>query len=555
MSDTIPRRRLWPRPDPWSMGALVIATMVLMPVGAVIWLAVSADGSIWPHMLRTTLPRYLQNTALLMLGVGVLSAAVGTGAAWLVTMYRFPLSRFFDVALLMPLAIPAYIGAYALVDFLEYAGPVQSALREVFGWSSARDYWFPRVRSQGFAIVVLSAALYPYVYLLARAAFKEQSGNAYEVARALGAGPWGLFLRLGLPLARPAIAAGVALALMETVNDYGTVAYFGVQTLTTGIFSVWLSAGNPGGAAQLALVALVVIFALMKIERMGRERLRFHRPVRQARPVVAHRLTGWRAGLAALACALPFGIGFVMPVAVIGWHALARPGAWFAPGLVQALTNTLVVASLASVLCVAAALVLVYGVRLSQSPLPRRLMPLTTLGYAAPGAVLAVGLLIPMAAFDHRLADLILALTGTDPGLILTGSASLIVLAYVVRFFAIAQGATDSAMGRIAPSLPLAARSLGRTAGDTLRAVHLPMIRGSVGVGLLIVFVDCVKELPATLLLRPFNYDTLATRVHEKASVEALGEAAPAAILVMTVGIAAMLLLARSARSGAQSLT
>ena len=539
----------------WSVGAVVIAVVVLMRVLSVIWLALGADANIWPHMLSTTLPRYLVNTGILMLGVGLVTAAVGTGAAWLVTMYRFPLSRFLDIALLMPLAIPAYVGAYALVDFLEYAGPVQTALRDAFGWTTSRDYWFPSVRSPGFAVLVLSAAVYPYVYLLARAAFREQSGNAYEVARALGAGPWGLFLRLGLPLARPAIAAGVALALMETVNDYGTVTHFGVQTLTTGIFSVWLTGGNAGGAAQLALVSLVVIFALMKLERTGRDRLRFHRPVRQARPVVARRLNGWRGGVAALLCAVPIAIGFVLPVAVMVWHATTKPGAWAAPGLVQALQNTVIVGGLAAVLCVAAALVLVYGVRLSQSRLPRKLMPLTTLGYAAPGAVVAVGLLIPMAAFDHRLADAILALTGHDPGLILTGSASLIVLAYVVRFFAIAQGASDSAMGRIAPSLPLAARALGRTAGGTLRAVHLPMIRGSIGVALLIVFVDCVKELPATLLLRPFNYNTLATRVYEKASLENLSEAAPAALLVMAVGIVAMLLLARATRSGDQSLT
>jgi len=551
MAQVFPRSMAW-RPDPWSVGAVLIAALVLMPVISVIWLAVTADGNIWPHMLRTSLPRYLQNTFVLMAGVGVLTAAIGTGAAWLVTMYRFPLSRFFDIALLMPLAIPAYIGAYALVDFLEYAGPVQTALRETFGWASSRDYWFPKVRSQGFAMLVLGTALYPYVYLLARAAFREQSGNAYEVARALGAGPWGVFWRLGLPLARPAIAAGVALALMETVNDYATVAHFGVQTLTTGIFSVWLSAGNAGGAAQLALVALVVIFALMRLEQAGRAKLRFHRPARQARPVVAARITGWRGWLATLVCALPFGFGFVLPVAVMGWHAARRPEAWVSPGLLQALGNTLTLGAVASVLCVGAALVLVYGVRLSRSALPRRLLPLTTLGYAAPGAVLAVGLLIPMAAFDHRLADAILAITGTDPGLIFTGSASLIVLAYVVRFFAIAQGATDSAMGRIAPTLPLAARSLGRSAGGTLRAVHLPLIRGSVGVGLLIVFVDCVKELPATLLLRPFNYNTLATRVYERASTENLGDAAPAALLVMGVGIVTMLLLARASRSGAQ---
>lgn len=548
-----PRRRLRPtglRPDGWSLGAALIAALVLMPVVSVIWLALNPVENIWPHMLATTLPRYLTNTAILMLGVGVLTAAVGTGAAWLVVMYRFPGSRLLEHALLLPLAIPAYIGAYALVDMLEYSGPVQSALRDTFGWSSARDYWFPRVRSRGSAIVVLSAALYPYVYLLARQAFREQSGNAYEVARALGAGPWGLFLRLGLPLARPAIVAGVALALMETVNDFGAVSYFGVQTLTTGIFTVWLSAGNAGGAAQLALVSLGVIFLLLAAERISRRRLRYHRSSRQARPVVPAMLVGVRGWAATALCLVPVMAGVVLPVAVILHHALRSPAAWLSPGLGRALTNTLTVGGIAAVLTVAAALVLVYGVRLSGRRLPRLLLPVTTVGYAAPGAVLAVGLLIPMAAFDHRLADAVLAVTGSDPGLMLSGTAALIVVAYVVRFFAVAQGTVDVAFDRIGPSLPMAARSLGRSAGGVLRSVHLPLMRGSVGVALLIVFVDCVKELPATLLLRPFNYNTLATRVHEQASVENLRDAAPAAVLVILVGLAAVILLARATHDG-----
>jgi iron(III) transport system permease protein len=543
------RRRWWP--DGWTLAATAVAALVLLPIVSVLWLAFNPVENIWPHMLATTLPRYLTNTLVLMTGVGLLTAAVGTGAAWLVTMYRFPGSAWLDHALLLPLAIPAYVGAYALVDLLEYSGPVQSALREAFGWASMRDYWFPPIRSRGAAVVVLAAALYPYVYLLARAAFREQSGNAYEVARALGAGPWGLFLRVGLPLARPAIAAGVALALMETVNEYGAVAHFGVQTLTTGIFSVWLSAGNPGGAAQLSLVSLAVILVLVGVERAGRRRLRFHRTARQARPVVAHRLVGLRGWVATALCLVPFAIGFVLPVTVIASHAVDDPAAWLSRGLARAFWNTVTVGGLAAILAVGGALALVYAVRMARNRSVRLLLALTTLGYAAPGAVLAVGLLIPMAAFDHRLADAVLAVTGHDPGLILTGSASLIVLAYVVRFFAIAQGAADTAFGRVAPSLPMAARSLGQGAGGALRRVYLPMMRGSVGMALLIVFVDCVKELPATLLLRPFNYDTLATRVHEKASVENLGEAAPAALLVIAVGLAAVALLARASRVAA----
>ena len=542
----VPGRTL--APDRWTVGAFVIAVVVLAPMVAVIWIAFHPTENIWPHLLSTVLPRYLANTLVLMAGVAVLTAVAGTGTAWLVTMYRFPGSRWLDYALLFPLAIPAYVGAYAVVDFLQYAGPVQTGLRAAMGWQTARDYWFPQVRSHWLAIVVLAAALYPYVYLLARSAFREQSGCSYEVARALGCGPWGLFFRVGLPLARPAIATGVALALMETVADYGTVVHFGVQTLTTGIFSTWLNGNNAGGAAQIAGVVLTLILVLVGVERISRRNARFHRPSRASRPVEAARLGAGRGWLAFALCFVPFGIGFVLPVAVMLGHALRKPEVWLAPGLVQALVNTLIVGGAAAFVTVGAAIFLVYGVRMAGRGAARVILPLTTLGYAAPGAVLAVGLLIPLAALDHRVADAVLALTGWDPGLMITGTSAALVLAYAVRFFGIAQGAVDAAFGRISPSLPLAARSLGRSAGGALRAVHLPLMRSSVASALLVVFVDCVKELPATLLLRPFNFNTLSTRVFELASLERLGEAAPAALLVMAVGLAAVALLARTNR-------
>lgn len=530
----------------WSLAAVLIATLVLIPIGTVIGMALFPTENIWPHLLATTLPRYAGNTVILALGTGTLSAAMGAGAAWLVSMYDFPGRRWLEWLLLLPLAVPAYIGAYALADFLDYSGPVQIALREAFGWANARDYWFPEIRSRWAAILVLSASLYPYVYLLTRAALHEQSGSAYEVARALGTGPWGLFRRVGLPLARPAIVAGSAIAMMESVADYGVVSYFGVQTLNTGIFTTWLEAQNPGGAAQIACVILGVVVALAMWERLGRGRARYHQSARQARPVQRQHLPGRVGWAASLACALPFALGFVLPVAVLGSYALAYPQGWVTPGLTRALMHTLSLGAAAAMLCVTMALVMVYGVRLSGKALPRLLLPVTTVGYAAPGAVLAVGILFPLAALDHRMADTVLALTGSDPGLILTGTGFAIVLAYIVRFFAIAQGAVDSAFLRIPPALPMAARSLGRGAGGVLRDVFLPLMKGSVGSGLLLVFVDCSKELPATLLLRPFNYETLATRVHEKASLEDLGNAAPAALLVMGVGLIAVVLLARA---------
>ncbi|MGR3637073.1 MAG: ABC transporter permease [Shimia sp.] len=534
--------------DPWSAGAFLIAVIVLAPIVAVIWIAFHPVENIWPHLMSTTLPRYLRTTLILMVAVGVISASIGATAAWLTTRYDFVGRRWIEWALLLPLAIPAYVGAYALVDFLEYAGPVQTALREVFGWQTARDYWFPQIRSLGAAIMVLSAALFPYVYILARAAFREQSGAGEEVAQSLGAGAFGRFWRVGLPLARPAIAAGTAIVMMETVNDFGTVDYFAVQTLTTGIFSVWLESNNAGGAAQIATVVLGLVIFLVTMEKVSRRKFQFFSLTTRHRAPERTQLRGG-AGLAAfVVCFLPFAIGFLLPFCVILNHAMANAERWSDPALVRALGNTLRVGGIAAVLTVLAGVFLVYGVRLSGRNLPRLLLPVTTIGYAAPGAVLGVGILIPLATVDHTLADAVEAVTGQPSGLILTGSAFAIVLAYCVRFFAIAQGAADGAMGRVPPSLAMAARSLGRSKGQVLREIYAPLIRGSVGSALLLVFVDCVKELPATMLLRPFNFDTLATQVHDQASLENLGDASPGAILIVLVGLAAVALLARANR-------
>ena len=519
-----------------------------MPIAAVFFLALTPSVNIWPQLISTTLPRYLTNSAVLVLGVGALAGSVGTGAAWLVTMYRFPGAKWLQWALLLPLAIPAYVGAYALVDFLEYAGPVQTWARRVFGWSSARDYWFPEIRSRGAAIFVLGSALYPYVYLMVRTALREQSAGAFEVARALGAGPIRRFTGVGLPLVRPAIAASIAIVMMETVSDFGAVSYFAVQTLTTGIFSTWLDGGSAGGAAQIASLILIVVFALVVLERASRRHLRFAQAPRQPRPYTAVRLRGWPGWTAAMLCFLPFAMGFLLPGGVIVVHGARNIDGFWDPALIQAFRNTLVTCGAAALLTLIGALFLTYAVRMAGSGLSALLLPLTTVGYAAPGAVLGVGILLPLAALDHTLADGIEFISGTDPGLLLTGSSFALIYAYSVRFFAIAQGATDGGLGRISPSLSMAARSLGQSASGTLRRVTLPIMRASIGSALLLVFVDCVKELPATLLLRPFNFNTLSTRTYEKASLEQIGNAAPAAILVILVSLMAVILLARANR-------
>ncbi len=538
---------MWP--DGWSFGALFVTLVVLAPLASILWLAFHPSEPVWDHLTATVLPRYLWATLRVMMGVAFLTGVIGTLTAWVVTMYRFPGRNWLAVALMFPMAIPGYVAAYALVDVLDFAGPLQTALRSAFGWTSPRDYWFFEVRSEAMAILVLSLVLYPYVYLLARAAFREQSGGIYEVGRALGLGRFGLFWRLGLPLVRPALATGVALALMETVADFGTMAHFGVQTLTTGIFSTWLSGGNVGGAAQLALVAMGLILVLVTLERMGRRRARFFRPARAVRPLAPEVLKGWQGALATLFCLLPFAAGFVLPVTVMAYLGLGRPQAWADPGLLRAALNSAGLGFAVAGVTLAAAIFLVQAARHSAKPrLIQALMPLTSIGYAAPGAVLALGVLIPLAVLDHKLADLFEFLTGRPTGLILTGTAVAVGIACSIRFFGIAQGTVEAAFGRVSPSQGQAARSLGQTAWGAFARVTLPALRGSILTAALMVFVDTVKELPATLLLRPFDFNTLSTRTFELAGLERLSDAAPAALIVMALGLVAVWIMARAQR-------
>lgn len=537
--------RPW-RPDGWMIASALLATLLLLPIAAVIWMALFPSENIWPHLLEHSVPLYLGNTLILMSSVMIGTIFVGTGCAWLVVMQEFPGRRWLEWALLAPLAMPAYIGAYALVDFLEYAGPVQTGLRELFGWRDARDYWFPQIRSIEAGIFVMTFVLYPYVYLLARAAFREQSVCALEVGRALGCGPWGVFLRVGLPLARPGIAAGSALVAMETLNDFGTVDFYNIQTLTKGVFLVWLDTYNAGGAAQIALVMLSFVLVLIMLERFGRRGGKHHQTSKRYRPITREINRGVSGWLMTLTCLLPVLIGFVAPLLILGNHAAGQFDQWLSPAFWQAARNTAVLSGSAAVLASAIGLFAVYGARSSGRSSLSWLAQLTALGYAVPGAVLAVGVLIPLAAFDNWFADLLEASIGVDPGLLLTGSAAAIVFAYVVRFSAIAHGAIDGAFGRVTPSIELAARTLGETKSGTLQRVHMPIIRGSILTAGLLIFVDSVKELPATLMLRPFNFETLATTAYNHASLERLAETGPPAVAIVLIGLAPVILLMRT---------
>ncbi len=526
----------------WTPAILVVAALVALPVVAVIGRAFADSHGVWAHLAATVLPDYVLNTAALMLGVGVLTLGCGVGAAWLVTMHRFPGSRLFDWALLLPMAVPAYVLAYVYTDLLEFAGPVQTALRDLTGWGF-RDYWFPPIRSLGGAIVMMTLALYPYVYLLARAAFLEQSLCVLEVSRTLGRGPWQSFRTVALPLARPAIVAGLALALMETIADYGTVAYFGVPTFTTGIYRTWFGLGEPTAAAQLAAVMLLFVAALIAAERWSRGRARHHHTTGRYRSLTPRRLSGARGWATMAACALPLVLGFLVPAWVLLGYALSAGDPLWGPRFGRLALNSFMLAAMTAGLAVAVGLLLAYGVRLRPTPVTRAAARAASLGYAVPGSVIAVGVLIPFAAFDNALDSVMRQSLGVSTGLLLTGTMAVLVFAYLVRFLAVSYNTIEASLGKISPNMDHAARTLGHGPRRTLLRVHAPILRGGMLTAGLLVFVDVLKELPATMILQPFNFETLAVRVHRLASDERLAEAATAALTIVGVGVLPVILL------------
>ncbi|MEK9660311.1 MAG: iron ABC transporter permease, partial [Alphaproteobacteria bacterium] len=510
------------------------------------WIALFPSENIWPHLASTVLPRYLATTAELMFGNGVSVLVIGTGTAWLVTMCRFPGRRFFEWALLLPLAMPAYIVAFVYTDLLEYAGPVQASLRNLFGWQSPRDYWFPEIRTLGGAVFVMSFVLYPYVYLLGRTAFQEQSACTLEASRTLGCGPVRTFFAVALPLARPALAVGVALALMETLADFGTVDYFAVYTLTLGVFNVWLNMGNPGGAAQIALVMLGAIVLLIGLERASRRRQRHFATTTRTRPHPGYTLSGWRALGATVACLVPVAVGFAIPAGILLDYAIRYFAESWNGAFLQHAANSIALSASAAITAVAVALFNCYGRRVAGGLPLTAASRLAGTGYAVPGTVLAIGVIVPLAAFDNGVDALMREWFGVSTGLILSGTVFAVIFAYVVRFLAVALGAVEASLGRVRPTMDMAARSLGATPSRILRRVHLPLIRGSMLAAATIVFVDCMKELPATLILRPFNFDTLATQVYQSASTEQLEFSGLAALTIVAAGIVPVILLSRA---------
>ncbi|HMW16769.1 MAG TPA: iron ABC transporter permease [Accumulibacter sp.] len=533
------------RISPLLVISLLTAAVIGLPVAHVFThLFSGGTRATWAHLAATVLPDYLFNTVALSVPVAVGVVVVGVACAWLTAMHDFPGRRLFEWALILPMAMPAYVLAYVYTDFLQFSGPLQSGLREFFQWRKG-DYWFPDVRSLGGAAAMFVGVLYPYVYLLTRTAFLERASGMLEVSRTLGCGPWRGFFRVSLPLARPAIVAGMTLALMETLADYGTVAYFGVQTFTTGIYRAWFSLGDRLAAAQLAAALLSCVAVLLFFERLWRGHARFNDTTGRHRRPVGHRLSGWRGGLAAVVCALPLGFGFLLPAALLLRLVVDEAERPAVGHFLVLARHSVLLAGLTALLAVVLAVLLAYGARLSRGRLAPALNRLVGLGYAVPGSVIAVGVLIPVTRLDHWLNAQWQLWFGSNPGLILTGGIAALIYAYLVRFLAVALQSVDSSLGKITANMDDAARGLGLTPTATLRRVHLPMLRGSVFSATLLVFVDVMKELPATLVMRPFDFDTLATQAYNLAADERLAEAASVSLGIVAVGLLPLIVLSR----------
>lgn len=531
-----------------TLAALVVSAFVAMPIVAIFLIGLSGDGENWQHMLFNVVPRAASRTLLLLGLTGALTASIGIVSAWLVASCDFPLRRLLSVALVLPLAIPSYLAAYAFGEFLDFTGPVQGLYRSLFGFQSARDYSFPDIRSLGGAVLVMSAVLYPYVYLACRSMFLMQGRAAADVARTLGAGPFRVFARVQIPMARPAIMVGLTLVMMETLNDIGAVEYLGVNTLTFSIYDTWLNRGSLAGAAQIASVLLVFVVLLLWIERRARRRQRFASQKTTAVTIDAVRLklSGWRGWGATLLCALPVIVGFVVPVAVLAGFAARRLGDFAEPRLIKALGHSVAVSSAAALLTVILAFVLAYAARTDRSRLTAGASRLASLGYGIPGTVLGIGVLIPLAGFDNFLDGVLRENLGVSSGLLLSGTGFAIVYAATVRFLTMAEGTIDAGFQKLSPHLDMAARTLGRNGLQTLSQVLLPNMRPAVLTAALLVFIETLKELSATILLRPFNFNTLATLVYEDASRSKVQDASVAAIIIILAGLIPVILVSRS---------
>lgn len=544
LSSSLPFATRWRSIHPLMALSLLIAVLVGVPILGVlsnlVWSGEGAgeSGEIFTHLWSTVLPEYIGNSMAIATIVMLLAAVIGIGCAWLVAVFDFPGKRIFEWALVLPLAMPAYVVAYAYTDFLQYAGPVQTGLREMFSWQKD-DYWFPDIRSIGGAGVLFALVLYPYVYLLVRTAFLERSSRMWDAARTLGLGPWASFFKVSLPLARPAAVAGIALALMETLADYGTVAYFGVPTLTTGIYKSWYAFSDRTAAAQIAAVLLLTAILLMYLEQKSRGRARYYAIGGHVTEQATRQLCGRQAWGAFLFCATPVVFGFLLPLFILVRLLLQEEALNFGSRYLDWLQNSAILAGITAVCAIVICLLLAYAARVTRSQVQETCNRIVSMGYAIPGAVIAVGILIPLSRIDAWAS-------AQGWKLALTGSVIALIYAYLVRFLAVSYQAVQAGLTKITPSMDASARSLGHGWLSMLLRVHMPLLWRSVVTAGLLVFVDVVKELPATLTIRPFNFDTLAVITFQLAADERLAEAALPAFTIVAIAFVPVLILART---------
>jgi len=541
--------RRWLRISPWSVAGIAAALVVALPILSVLASATIDTRGVWSHLAQTRLMDYSVNTALLVTGVGAIVLAFGVSTAWLVAMHEFPGRRALAWGLLLPLAVPTYLSAYAYVDMLQFSGPVQTWLRELVDADPAR-WWFPPVRSLAGAGGIIGFALLPYVYIAARVAFHEQSASMLEASRTLGRGPWATFGRVALPLARPSIVAGLALVVMETVAEFGAVHHCAVDTFATGIYRTWIGLESRAAAAQLSALVLIAMLLFITLEIRARGRRLYHGSARRSARPRRHRLAPVPAAAALLWCLIPVTIGFVLPVGYLGLLAWRRGDEGGIERLLDLAGNTVTLGAIAACCAVVLGLVVVLSRRVSPGPLTSGSTLCARIGYAIPGPVVAIGVLTPLAWADHRINDAMNVMfgPGSGPGLLLTGSIVAVVLGYQTRFLAVTTALLGESLQRIHSSLDDAGRLLGRSASSTLARVHVPLMWRALAAACLLVFVDVAKELPVTLMLRPFDFDTLAVRVFHLASDERLEEAAVPALAIVAISWLPIMLLMRGAR-------
>jgi iron(III) transport system permease protein len=529
----------------WRPSIVGTALILSVPILTIVFSVFEPPGENWQHLKDTVLPEYLGNSLLLTFGVGSGTLLIGVSTAWLTAMCRFPGKNLFVWLLLLPMAMPAYIVAYTYTGMFDFAGPVQTTIRDWTGWRY-QEYYFPQIRSMGGAIAMLSLVLYPYVYLLGRSTFLEQSVGVMEVSRTLDCGPWTVFYRVALPLARPAIVAGLSLALMETLADYGTVAYFGLGVFTTGIFRTWFGLGDYTSAAKMAALLLLFVFVLIVMERVSRNKAQYHNSSGKLTRFSEYRLQGFKAWGAFAICAIPIFLGFFLPAAQLSLWAMETWSEMVDDRFFELIRNSFLLGLGAALISVILALFLGYGKRILPGKTTIVSIRTASIGYAIPGTVIAVGVIIPFAWLDVRIDAFMKSSFGISSGLFFSGTIVAVMFAYVVRFLAISLQTVESGLDKIKPSMDDAARSLGYRPRETLFKIHIPLMKSSTLTALMIVFVDVMKELPATLILRPFDFNTLAVRAFELASDERLADSSTAALTIVIVGLLPVIFLSKT---------